>query len=148
MRDASRTDRPGEPAGARAPARQSAPRRPAAAAPPRPDRDAGQAPLPPGHDGPREPTRHRDTRIGGAVVAVAAAGVAWGAWRAGPRTRDRSPRSRWRGGGRFAPRSTSRAERGASPPRAGPPVARAPRRVSPRTLWRSTQHLVHPISGT
>src|SRR5437667_7671583 len=78
MRDASRTDRPGEPAGARAPARQSAPRRPAAAAPPRPDRDAGQAPWPPGHDGPRESTRHRDTRIGGAAVAVASAGVAWG----------------------------------------------------------------------
>src|SRR2546426_11589842 len=70
--------RPGEPAGARVPARRSATRRPAAAAPPRPDRDAGQAPWPPGHDGPRESTRHRDTRIGGAAVAVASAGVAWG----------------------------------------------------------------------
>src|SRR3989454_6967482 len=147
MRDASRTDRPGEPAGARAPARQRAPRRPAAAAPPRPDRDAGQAPLPPGHDGPRESTRHRDTRIGGAVVAVASAGVAWGAWRAGPRTLGRSRRSRWRGGGRFEPRSTSRAERGASPPRAGPPGARAPRRESWRTLRRSRQHRVRHLSG-
>src|SRR5207302_860184 len=89
----------------------------------------------------------RDTRIGGAVVAVASAGVAWGAWRAGPRTPDRSRRSRWRGGGRFEPRSTSRAERGASPPRAGPPGARAPRRESRRTLWRSRQHRVRHLSG-
>src|SRR2546422_9376745 len=87
------------------------------------------------------------SRIGGAVVAVASAGVAWGAWRAGPRTPDRSRRSRWRGGGRFAPGSTSWVERGASPPRAGPPGARAPRRESRRTLWRSRQHRVRHLSG-
>src|SRR5256885_695036 len=147
MGDAPRPDRPGDAAGAGAPARQSAPRRPAPAAPPRADGDAGQAPLPPGHDGPRESTRHRDTRIGGAVVAAASAGVAWGAWRAGPRTPDRSRRSRWRGGGRFEPRSISRVERGASPPRAGPPGARAQRRESRRTLRRSRQHRVRHLSG-
>src|SRR2546422_5529509 len=43
--------------------------------------------------------------------------------------------SRWRGGGRFEPQSISRAERGASAPRAGPPGARAPRRES-----RSEEH--------